>query len=205
MEQQANQFNRANQALSSNLALILQAPSAIVPYQELSQDVRVNQGIGGQAGGYDGGFNSGGSSGGYNGGYNEGYNGRRSWNSDYRHDKVDRMWTWMSAEMAERKSIKKEKEGAARREEELRMKNEAEEKKCKKEKDKEGFKTSIGCMVGSQMKWVCEEVLGKQVEIREPFVISTTEDGRRRTSNHSKKDLEDDASKRKDEEIQKLN
>ncbi|GBG89709.1 hypothetical protein CBR_g49562 [Chara braunii] len=195
MERQANQ---ANQASSSNAASapILPAPGAIIPYQAPSNDVRHYQGTGG----YNGGSNSGYNSGGYNNSY------RRSWNSgqSYQGDKVERMWNWMSEELAERERTKREKDEATKKENEAKQQKEAEEMKLADKREKEEFKASIGLMVHNQMKQVCEEVLGKKMGDGDLMISKTVDEIRRRAEAEKPNDKDMDACRKKDEEIFRL-
>ncbi|GBG80180.1 hypothetical protein CBR_g30546 [Chara braunii] len=201
MEQQTRQGGNNNQASAStsNSNPILPSPGAIVPYKAPSQDVRNNQGSGSSNGGYNGDYNAG-----YGSYYNNNY--RRPWYSDQRdkNERVEKMCNWMSGEMEERERIKKEKEEAARKEEAAKKEKEIEEKKLAEAKEKEDFKESIGRMVQSQMRYVCEEVLGRKVGEGERLTVSTAAEIRRRTEAEILKSHESEEIQKKDEEILKL-
>ncbi|GBG79824.1 hypothetical protein CBR_g30088 [Chara braunii] len=196
MEQQARQSN-GNQASTSGSASAPSAPSAIVPYQPPSNDVR-NQTFGNSSNEYNGGYGNG------YGGYNNNY--RRPWNTDRydKSDKVEKMWNWMSEEMQERERIKKEKEIAIKKEEDDRRKREEDEKRLAEAKEKEEFKASIELMVQSQMRSVCEEVLGRKVVDGERLVAAATTEVRQRTEAVAKTNQVDEVLREKDEEIVRL-
>ncbi|GBG83410.1 hypothetical protein CBR_g37124 [Chara braunii] len=189
MEQQARQAN-GNQASTSGFAPVLPTPGAMVPYQAPLNDVRNDPATGSGNGGYYGG---------YSGGYN---NYRRPWYSEPRdkNEKVEKMWSWMSEEMEERQRLRREREAVIKKELEEKKKKEDEEKRLAEIKDKEDFKTSIGKMVESQMRTVCQEVLGKKVGEGERLVLATTAEIHRRTdANHDSQEIQ-----KKDEEIIRL-
>ncbi|GBG91830.1 hypothetical protein CBR_g53721 [Chara braunii] len=199
MDQQARQAG-GNQASTSASAPGPSASGAIVPYQALSNDVRNDQTHGSSGGGYNGGY--GGRYGG-SGGYG---NYRRPWYSQPsdKNDKVDKMRSWMSEEIQERQRLKREKEECKRKEKEDKRKKEAEGKRLAEIKDKEDFKASIGKMVETRMRSVCEEVLGmKTVQGEQPAIVMAAQI-RRRADVDSQKALETDALQSKEEEIARL-
>ncbi|GBG88648.1 hypothetical protein CBR_g48179 [Chara braunii] len=106
--------------------------------------------------------------------------------------------------MEERQRIKKEREAIIKKEQEEKKKKEDEEKRLAEIKDKEDFKTSIGKMVESQMRSVCEEVLGRRTGEGERPLLATTAEICRRTDAEAAKSQDNIELLRKDEEITRL-
>ncbi|GBG91251.1 hypothetical protein CBR_g52137 [Chara braunii] len=113
----------------------------------------------------------------------------------------------MAEEIEERQQLKREKEENKKKEEEEKKRKEEEDKRIAEQKDKEDFKASIGKTIETQMRVVCEEVLGRKVGQGEQLILSATAKIRRHTMDNdsgAKKASEMEVLRTNDDEIVKL-